>query len=223
MTPFTFVESLSAVRLNSETVFNPYSDHCQVHDLPNAPELRRKNLVSALEAAAALGVDSVWVGQEPGHKGARRTGLALTDDMTLPGMSEMLGVPLEKATRTSVRENTAQTVWKILPQLDRIIFPWNAFPLHSHRPGEPLSNRDWHDSEERALGEEFLRGILGMLNPRRVVAIGRDAEGELRRMGIPAAFACHPAYPFWRKEFFRQAGEIYGVKFTDDGRKEISL
>ena len=225
MTPAAFVEKLAAVRLDAAWVFNPYSDCCLKHDQPNAPELRRENLTVTLEAAVRLGVDSVWVGREPGHLGARRTGLALTDDDTLRCASEMFGVQLQKATHSVVRrENTAQAIWEILPKLDCRVFPWNVFPLHSHNMGNPLSNRK-HCATERAEGVEFLRDILGMLKPNRVVAVGCDAKRALRKMKVDArsCFVNHPARERERKKFPGQVGEIYGVKFDSDWRRIIPL
>ena len=226
MSPSDFVERLAAVRLNPETVFNPYSDTCPCgHDLPNAPKLRRKNLTAVLTAAMSVGPVDLWVGQEPGHRGARRTGLALTDDDTLPRMSEMFGVELEKATRTSgVREGTAQAAWGILLQLDldRLVFPWNVFPFHSHKPGKPLSCRGYI-SAERRVGEGFLRDAINLLQPRqngRIVAIGCKARDALNEMGIEADFANHPSHhsPL-RENFPRQIGKIYGADFDSDWNK----
>ena len=213
MSPSDFVERLAAVRLNPETVFNPYSDTCPCgHDLPNAPKLRRKNLTAVLTAAMSVGPVDLWVGQEPGHKGARRTGLALTDDDTLPRMSEMFGVELEKATRTSgVREDTAQAAWEILsPLVGKVkVFPWNVFPLHSHDLGSPLSNRK-HNAKERAVGGKFLLDIHRILKPRRVIAIGRRADKFLHRQGIGHRSVPHPARSR-RDEFLWKMKEIYNA------------
>ena len=225
MTPANFVEKLAAVRLDAARVFNPYSDCCPKHDLPNAPKLRRENLTAALEAAARLGVDSVWVGQEPGHLGARRTGLALTDDDTLHCMSKMFDVPLQQATHFTIREKTAQAVWKILPKLGCRVFPWNVFPLHSHDMDAPLSNRK-HCKTERAEGVKFLRDILEILKPSRVVAVGRDAERALCKMKIDPRprFVYHPAARGREREQFPgQVGEIYGMEFDPDGCRVIPL
>ena len=236
-TPESFVESLAAVRLDPETVFNPYSDRCPVYDLENAPELRRENLISVLKAAMNLGVDSVWVGQEPGHKGARRTGLALTDDRTLDDMSKMFGGALvARATRPShMREDTAHAAWKVLSQLDCRVFPWNVFPLHSHEQGKPLSNRK-HDSKERAVGIPFLCDILTMLKPGRIVAIGAIAEDVvLCDTDVCAALARVPESPKCyavrhparggEGEFFPTMGKYYGLKLDRNGKKlkEISV
>ena len=81
MTPTSFVQALSAVKLPN--VFNPYADICEVHDRSNAAAMRRRGLRTLLTAAQALGIDTLWMGRDLGYRGGRRTGLALTDEMQL--------------------------------------------------------------------------------------------------------------------------------------------
>src|SRR5687767_984828 len=92
-----FVDGLAAFRLKN--VFNPYGDHCQQHDRPDAPVIRRENLRLVLEASLAKGLDSVWVGRDLGYRGGRRTGIALTDEPHLPELATRLGkIALMRAT-----------------------------------------------------------------------------------------------------------------------------
>ena len=79
MRPAEFVSSLQGLKF--ENVFNPYSDRCAVHDLEDAPSRRSKALLDLLETAAATEIDALWIGRDLGHRGGRRTGLALTDDV----------------------------------------------------------------------------------------------------------------------------------------------
>ncbi|MBX9665042.1 MAG: hypothetical protein K5Q19_17080, partial [Novosphingobium sp.] len=79
MTPTQFVSELSAIRFPN--AFNPYSDACPVHDVPDAPAMRSAILTQILEAAEAASVDAIWVGRDLGFRGGRRTGMALTDDV----------------------------------------------------------------------------------------------------------------------------------------------
>jgi hypothetical protein len=55
----SFAVALAETRLPS--VFNPYGDHCPVHDRPDAARVRKRNLVSCLEAALAAHVDTIWI------------------------------------------------------------------------------------------------------------------------------------------------------------------
>lgn len=74
MTPTQFVSELSAIRFPN--AFNPYSDACPVHDVPDAPAMRSAILTQILEAAEAASVDAIWVGRDLGFRGGRRTGIA---------------------------------------------------------------------------------------------------------------------------------------------------
>ena len=55
----SFIEALAAMGLKD--VFNPYTDRCEIHDKPNAPALRRKNLRAFLKAASTRPIDSIWI------------------------------------------------------------------------------------------------------------------------------------------------------------------
>ena len=48
-TPQDFVHRLAEIQM--PLVFNPYKDVCPIHDLPDAPIIRQRNLVQWLEAA----------------------------------------------------------------------------------------------------------------------------------------------------------------------------
>src|SRR5471030_1838685 len=98
MNPTAFVNALSELKLDN--VFNPYADTCPVHDRSDAVSARRRNLRGYLKAAAAIGVDTIWMGRDLGYRGGRRTGLALTDERHLPAMSQIY--PGTESLRTTV-------------------------------------------------------------------------------------------------------------------------
>src|SRR5665213_3258937 len=97
MTPTRFVDALCA--LSFDNTFNPYSDHCAVHDLQGAPRRRSKTLCAMLEAAVDTDIDSIWIGRDLGYRGGRRTGLALTDDVHIDAHAERWGVSVERPTK----------------------------------------------------------------------------------------------------------------------------
>ena len=135
------------------------------------------------------------IARDLGYRGGRRTGLALTDEMHLVDHAELLGAsPLARATKGSaVAERTATTIWQVLKTLQRPIFLWNAFPFHPHERNDPMSNR-CHTREERQACRHLLMWLLDSLQPRSVIAIGRDAQLALSDLEISARQIRHPSY-----------------------------
>ena len=208
MNPARFVEQLGG--LSFENAFNPYSSRCSVYDLGDAPQRRSQILLSLLNAASNRDVDSVWVGRDLGHRGGRRTGLPLTDDVHFKMHVRRWGLSFERPTRRQmVAERTAAIVWGILSRIDISVFLWNVFPLHPHEPGSPFSNRP-HNSNERKIGEEFLSELIHLLKPRRLIAIGNDAFYTTRRLCSERQVlrVRHPSYG-GQAQFLREIEQLY--------------
>jgi uracil-DNA glycosylase len=205
-----FVNRLAAIQLPS--AFNPYSELCAEHDCTDAPDSRRANLELFLEAAITAGVDTVWIARDLGYRGGRRTGVPLTDEVHLDSVSRLFGgLPVRRATRgPAVAERTAAAVWGAINHINRRVFLWNVFPLHPHEPGQPMSNR-CHTRVERETCRPLLLALLDMLSPRRIIAIGRDAQAALADLGIDVVTVRHPSYG-GQNEFKSSLFDLYGVK-----------
>jgi len=204
-----FVDSL--VSLSFDNVFNPYADRCTEHDKLDAPLIRRRNLVCILDAAQALGTDSIWFGRDLGYRGGRRTGLALTDELHLVAVGKAFGnVVVERATATApVAERTAHEIWRMIRLLPTPPLLWNAFPFHPYEPGQPMTNR-CHSAREARLVEDVLATLLKWFRPQRVIALGNDAQRALRRMGQDATCIRHPSYG-GRATFIAGVAQAYGL------------
>lgn len=193
MTPGSFVDALADIKLPN--VFNPYADKCEVYDRSDAPRRRRSNLQAFIQAAANVGVDSIWIGRDLGYRGGRRTGVPLTDEVHLGAAATYFSsLAFSRATKGPiVAERTAAIVWKVLVQLNRPVFLWNVFPLHPHLDGDNFSNR-CHTRHEREVFRPLLTELLSMLSVRHVIAIGRDAQSGLADLGVIASPVRHPSY-----------------------------
>ena len=211
----TFVDRIAKLRF--ENAFNPYSDECPDYDAPEAATTRRRNLQLVLESAIRSGVDSLWIARDLGYRGGRRTGLALTDEIHLSAHANLFGgLPLTRATKgPAVAERTASVIWQVLAQIDRPIFLWNVFPLHPHERDDPMSNR-CHTREERRICGPLLTWLLDELNPKLIVAIGRDAQLALADLGVEAEQVRHPSYG-GQTEFIAGAHALYGVASSGSG------
>lgn len=216
--PKSFVAALAQPRLPS--VFNPYADWCPIHDRPDAAGVRKRNLVRFLDAALAARVDTLWIARDLGYRGGRRTGVPLTDEIHLDQAGVLLGgISLDRATRGPVvAERTAAIVWRVLGRIGEPTVLWNIFPFHPHEPDDPFSNRS-HTRAERDATWPFLTALLSMFQPRRIVAIGRDARMALAGIDIPVQLVRHPSYG-GQSEFISGVHQIYGV-VDDPPHKEM--
>jgi len=207
-TPRSFVAALSAMDLPS--TFNPYRERCPVHDRADGPRVRRRNLSRWLQAAQRANVDTIWIARDLGYRGGRRTGVPLTDEAHLARAASLMGgIPLKRATLgPAVVERTATTVWRMLASIDQPVMLWNVFPFHPHVIDDPFSNR-CHTRAEREVTWPLLLALIEMIEPRRLVAIGRDAASALSDVGVPVYAVRHPSYG-GQAEFIDGVRKIYG-------------
>jgi uracil-DNA glycosylase len=149
MDAHAFVDRLASARIGK--TFNQYAEGAR------APLLRRR-LADYLEARAAAPI--LLVGEAPGYRGARISGIPFTAERQLTGVG-----PAE-ATATIVHGVLAELA------LEERVLLWNVVPTH---PGDEWRNRA-PTRGEIAAGLRFLEPLAG---GRTVVAVGRIAERVL--------------------------------------------
>jgi uracil-DNA glycosylase len=152
-----FVARLASARIGR--TFNFYRDGA-------GAELRCARLREYLETRA--GARLLLVGEAPGYRGARISGIPFTSERQLTGRGPA--------------EATATIVRRVLAELELDPLCWNVVPTH---PGTAASNRRPTRAEVEASRwflEELARG-------RRVVAVGRLAAAVT---GAP--YLRHPSH-----------------------------
>ena len=152
-----FVERLAAARIGS--TYNFYREG-------DGADVRRGRLRRYLEERATARV--LLVGEAPGFRGARVSGIPFTSERQLTG--------------TGPAEATATIVQSALAQLEVDALCWNVVPTH---PGTEGSNRR-PTAAEVAASLPFLHELAG---GRRVLAVGRLAERV-----TDAPYLRHPAH-----------------------------
>lgn len=169
-------------------VFNLYAERCLALDAPDAPRIRLANLARYLHERE--GARIALIGEAPGYRGCRFTGIPFTSEAQLRALGNT------RYRTTSLRgdydERSARNAWRAIGVCGDVIF-WNAFPWHSHQPGRPLSNRQPSATELRA-GCFALKLFLEWKRPERIIAVGRVAERALRALNVPATYVRHPSH-----------------------------
>ncbi|WP_292040082.1 MULTISPECIES: uracil-DNA glycosylase [unclassified Brevundimonas] len=221
MTPTGFLDALQSVSLPN--VFNPWRDQCADYDRVDAPLLRRENLRLFLERAVEVDNATMWIGRDLGYRGGRRTGVPLTDEVHLSSASALMGdIKLVRATEGPVvAERTAAVVWSVLRRVQRPTMLWNVFPFHPHLAQDPMSNRS-HTRVERDVTWPFLEALIEMVQPAKIVAIGRDASQALGELGVACDAVRHPSYG-GQAEFVAGMHAIYGVANIQPSFAELEL
>ncbi|MCT8947815.1 uracil-DNA glycosylase [Pseudomonas iridis] len=210
MTPKYFVNALSSLKIDN--TFNPYRDNCSVFDTLNASKIRKDSLLNLLEAASKAEVDSIWIGRDLGYRGGRRTGLALTDDVNIDRHAHRWGIEIPRVTNgVPIAERTAAVIWSALDNIPDNIFLWNVFPLHPFIAGTPFSNRT-HNSKERKIGEDILLELINTIKPKRIIAIGNDAEISANKLtkNLEIKKFRHPSYG-GQNTFLKQVESLYEI------------
>jgi hypothetical protein len=189
------IERLSLVR----TAPDAYNQLGAGDDPYNA--LRRANLLRYLNDVYACGTKIALIAEAPGYRGMRITGMPMVSRRILREGVPSLGmfglergyqdVP-EPGFEAVQSEQTSSILWGILPELGIVPLVWGAFPFHPHQLSKPLTNRKPRAPEVK-LGEPFVRDLLEMFAPKKVIAVGNVGYGLLTAMGIPCVKIRHPA------------------------------
>ena len=152
------VDELANARIGN--TFNQYAAGPRAH-------LLRARLAAYF--ASRTDAPILLVGEAPGYRGARVSGLPFTSERQLPG--------------TGPAEATATIVQRVLAELGLVedVLLWNVVPTH---PGTAKSNRAPTAAEVR-MGLRFAQRLV---DGRSVIAVGRVAASALE-----APYVRHPS------------------------------
>lgn len=189
----SFVDRLAAVATGPGC--NNFFNHA---DPANAQ--RRRNLAIYLQEMLDRSPKVLLVGEAPGFRGMRITGVPFTNRTMFEGRANSFGLfgpgkgyvlPPEAAGVAS--EPTATVMWQVLAELEFLPVLWSACPWHTHVPGRPLSNRT-PTAAEAALGTPFWQALTELFPIEAVVAVGNVAHRSLQRNGLDVPRIRHPAH-----------------------------
>lgn len=187
-----FIHELSSTAVASN-VYNQYADQ--------HPEsaTRKANLSLYLRQMEKVQPKLMLVGEAPGYRGSRLTGVPFTSEhllinnmpgLTLFGAANGYRLPIQKDKLR--KEATATIIWSTMIEQNLMMLSWNAFPFHPHKTGNEMSNRT-PLKKELALGEPFLLELISLFEIETVIAMGNKAYESLTKLGIECQKVRHPA------------------------------
>ena len=153
-------------RKNTLTVFNPYRNPVLTNNL-------KAYLETMLKTQQQSGSRVMLVGEAPGFKGGRLTGIPFSSGKLLQESDH----PFIKVLRPQLeldsceQENTASMVWQYLSQQAEVPVFWNAFPFHPHPSRVQKKNRNPKQSEIEE-GAEYLEMMVEIFKPDQIAGLG---------------------------------------------------
>jgi len=193
--------SLLKQRKNSLTVYNPYRDENNLHNL----ECYLEFIIQQQAPRIML------VGEAPGFKGCRLTGIPFSCGRIYTEIDHPFLRQLHPRLKlnTTESENTAVIVWRELLKYDFVPLFWNAFPFHPHPSRLQKKNRAPNQVEMKE-GAVFLEMLVEYFQPDVIAGVGRkgteSVQGTLPNENI--SYIRHPSYG-GKHDFCDGLGEIY--------------
>ncbi len=191
-------------------LFNQYNDVEGTLDRTDAAGIRIRNLRNYLAS-----IDSVprilMVGEAPGPKGCRFSGVPFTSESQLCRREIHFWGQQSSKGLSPYSEISATVFWRALKPFHQRFLVWNCVPFHPHKPGIPLSVRNPDDSEV-ARYVDILGGFYDILRPDTVIAIGKRALHALSTLGTESAYVRHPSMG-GASEFREAVSEIFGKSY----------
>jgi len=191
----SFLETLQRPK-NTSTVTNPYLDDGVVNNL----RLYLEYMIEHMSVHSGRRV--LLVGEAPGYKGCRITGIPFssvkvlmsTDHSLFHAIKPQLSLS-DDALSEMTSENTATIVWQYLVDKKTIPLFWNSFPFHPHPKGKENKNRV-PNSKEIAQGITYLQQLYAIFQPEIVAGVGVKGAECARKAypELPIKYIRHPSY-----------------------------
>jgi uracil-DNA glycosylase len=156
--------------------------------------IRRHNLRSYLDQMEALSPAILLLGEAPGYKGCRLTGVPFTSEKILRTHPFFLDGDYKFINPQDqlMSEQSATIIWNVLDLFNSKPLIWNIFPFHPYKRDNTKTNRT-PDEAELNFGKQFLIKMLDIFPITKIAAVGRKAESKLIEMNLEHTYIRHPA------------------------------
>lgn len=187
-----FIKELSEYP-NKNKVFNPYTQPVQ-----------RNNLRIYLSEMKKINPKIILVGEAPGYKGCRKTGIPFTSEYIMINKKsnklKKINIKIfgrDKGYKPTSKnklekEITATIVWDILRKKELPLL-WNIFPFHPYEKTQEKNRKP--TEEETKKGVKYLMNLREIFQIEKVVAVGKTAEKGLKDLTNSTIEAVpHPSF-----------------------------
>ena len=213
-----------------DCVFNPWADMDHENDIGSlSPKIRRNHLEHYLQSRLGK-AKCLIIGEAVGYQGGHFTGIPMTSERILQGFQRKKGIHPEdvlfdlKPERTSKPEKmpqgftepTATIVWEMLlrsPLRPTEFVLWNAFPWHPFIAKKGMLSNRKPKAKEMAEGSYVLESFLRLFPGTHIVAMGRVAADQLKKLKVEYDSVRHPA---------RGGAKLFRIQLVEL-LKEVSL
>ena len=167
-----FIVELTQIK-NTSTFKNPYLDSSIAN-----------NLRIYLNAITKMkGKRILLVGEAPGYKGCKLTGIPFTSGAVFERFDHpLLNEIGNQLTLSKVEsENTATIIWEYLSKNSFTPLFWNSFPFHPHFEGDENTNRA-PTANEIDIGFIFLNKLVSIYQPEVIAGIGHNGVNSVKKV-----------------------------------------
>ncbi|GAA4848888.1 uracil-DNA glycosylase [Algivirga pacifica] len=184
----TFIDELSQ-QVVSEEATNLYAGNSK------ESKIRRANLEKYLTHMYTLQPEVLLLGEAPGYKGCKLTGIPFTSEeiVATNPFFQSQEYDFVNAKDALEKEKSANIVWKELDKYNQKPLIWNIFQFHPHTKDNLLTNRA-PKKAELELGKTYLVKLLEIFKVKKILAIGRQAESQLKDLPYESIYVRHPSY-----------------------------
>lgn len=139
--------------------------------------IRKQNLILYLNHMLSLSPKYLLVGEAPGYKGCKLTGIPFSSEHVVATHPFFRGKGYRLLSDTCSKENTATIIWNELDKYNDKPLLWNIFPFHPFNDS-PATNRA-PNAVETSFGLIVIKKLLSIFDIQHIVSVGQKATKKL--------------------------------------------
>ena len=175
------------------------------------------NLLLYLKNIAITKPKIMFVGEAPGYKGCKLTGIPFTSEKLLRSKLNNTIIGIDKGYKVKDEQKTqseisATVMWNAFENYGFYPLLWNAFPFHPYKEENINSNRK-PTKEELQIGKKYLDLLIRLYEIKVIYAIGNVAQETFLKMGKNVEKIRHPSMG-GKKEFLEGVNKLCSQKLT---------